>query len=159
MAVPTGTLGATLYTSATPLTAAVVASGTITDFQSLVYVNVGLCENLGEFGRQSELVTFVDIASARTYKIRGPFNDGQMQMTVGSDLSDAGQLLLFTYANAIDQFTYPFKVSVVGTNNYFDTIYFGAKVFSFRFQPGAANSIFRALVQLEVNTQVFIGDA
>lgn len=159
MAVVTGTLGATLYVAATPLVDVYAAADAIDDFQSLSYTQVGLVENLGEFGRQSELVTFVDISAARTLKIRGPYNDGQMQMTLGADLSDAGQLVLFNAANAIDQFTYPFKIVVVGTNNYFDGIFFGAKVFSFRIQMGAANSIFRALVTLEVNTQVFVGDA
>ena len=154
-----GTLGATLYVAAIPLVDVFTAADNITDFHSLMYTQVGLVENLGEFGRQSELVTFVDISSARTLKIRGPYNDGQMQMTMAYDLSDAGQTILFDAANAINQATYPFKIVLVGVNAYFDTIYFGAKVFSYRIQAGAANSVLRALCTLEVNTQVFVGDS
>jgi hypothetical protein len=159
MSAVTGTLGATLYVAAIALVDVFAAADNISDFQSLSYTQVGLVENLGQFGRKSELVTFVDISSARTLKIRGPYNDGQMQMTVGMDISDAGQSILFTAANTIDQLTYPFKIALVGTNAYFDTVYFGAKVFSFEVQAGAANSVLRALVSLEVNTQVYIGDA
>ena len=155
----TGTLGATLSVSATPLVDVFASADAITDFQSLMYVTVGLVENLGEFGRQYELVTFVSISDARTLKLKGPYNDGQMQMTVAYDLSDAGQTVLFDAVNTVDQNTYPFKIVFVGTNAYFDTIYFGAKVMSYRIQAGAANSVLRALVSLEVNTQVFIGDA
>ena len=154
----TGTLGATLSVSATPLVDVFASADNISDFQLLVYVAVGLVENLGEFGRTYQLVTFVSISDARTLKLKGPYDDGTMQMTVAYDLSDAGQTILFNAVNTVDQNTYPFKIVFVGTNAYFDTVYFGAKIMSYRIQAGAANSVLRALVQLDVNTQVYAGD-
>jgi hypothetical protein len=153
----TGTLGAQLSVGASPLVT--VTGLTITSFQGLGYTAVGFVENLGEFGRQFETVKFVSVNDARTLKLKGPYDDGTMQMTVGSDLFDAGQQILFNAGTALDQNTYPFQLILVGASAYWDTIYFGGKVMSFRFQAGAANSVFRGLVNLEVNTEVFVGDS
>ena len=153
----TGTLGATISVSATPLVDVYASAAMISQFQALTYVAIGLVENLGEFGRQFELVTFVSISDARTLKLKGPYNDGQLQMTVAYDLSDAGQTVLSGAVNTVDQNTYPFKVVFVGASTYFDHIYFGGKIMSYRIQAGAANSVLRALVAIEVNTQVFVG--
>jgi len=150
----TGTLGATLYVAAIPL--ASINGLTSASFTGLVYTEVGFVENLGEFGRQFEKVTFVSIADARTLKLKGPYDDGTLQLGLGSDISDAGQALLFTDSQNVDQNTYPFHVTLVGADPAFSDIYFGGKIMSFRFNLGAANSVVRATVSIEVNTQVFI---
>ncbi len=157
----TGTLGARLYIGTAPL----VSIGTdavplvISDFQSLSYTEVGTIENMGEFGRLFELVTFNSVSSGRTQKIKGPFNDGQVQLGLGADLGDTGQALLKSYADAIDQNTYPNKITLVGTTGTWAFVYFGSKYMSFRFNLGQANSVIRAAVASEVNTAVFFGSA
>jgi hypothetical protein len=153
-----GTLGARIYVSATPLTDIEGSADAIGDFSGLTYDSeVGLIESFGEFGRQFDLATFQAVKDGRTYKLKAGFNDGQLQLTVGQDLSDAGQAALKSYAQATDQNTYPFKITLVGAGASFDTIYFGAKVMSFRTQMGAANAVVKAMVTLEVNTPIFTG--
>ncbi len=153
----TGTLGATLFVGTAPMIGigTDVVPLTVAAFQGLGYTQVGTVENLGEFGRLFETVTFNSISSGRTLKLKGPYNDGQMQLGVGADLSDAGQILLAQYGDATDQNTYPFKISIVGSDPSWAFIYFGVKVMSFRFNLGQANSVIRATVQAEVNTTVF----
>ncbi len=157
----TGTLGALLFIGTNPL----ISIGTdqipltITAFQGLTYTQVGTIENMGEFGRLFETVTFNSISSGRTLKLKGPYNDGQMQLGLGTDLSDAGQLLLEQYGLAVDQNTYPFQIQVVGGDPSWAFVYFGVKVMSFRFNLGQANSVIRATVQSEVNTTVFFGSS
>ena len=154
----TGVLGARLYTSATPLTDVEAAADAIGDFQGLtIATEIGLIESVGEFGRSFDLATFQAVADGRTYKLKAGFNDGQLQLTVGADLSDAGQAALKSYADASNQNTYPFKMTIVGADASYDTIYFGAKVMSFRTQLGAANAVIKAMVMLEVNTPIYIG--
>jgi hypothetical protein len=154
----TGTLGARLYTSATPLTNVEAAADAITDFQGLtVATEIGLIESVGELGRVFDVVPFQAVADGRTYKLKGGFNDGQLTLTVGQDLTDAGQVALKSYAEASNQNTYPFKVVLVGADASYDTIHFGAKVMSFRTQLGAANAVIRATVVLEINTPIFTG--
>lgn len=153
-----GTLGAHLYCNDTALTNIEAAADAITDFQGYtIATEVGLIENFGEFGKVFDLVTFQAVADGRMYKLKGGYNAGNIQFTLGQDLSDAGQALLKAHADAADQNTYPFKITLTGADASFDTIYFGAKVMSFRTQMGAVNAVVRAMVSLEINTPIFIG--
>lgn len=154
----TGALGARLYTSATPLTNVSTAADAISDFQGLtIATEIGLIENFGEFGRQYDMVPFQAVADGRTYKLKGGYNDGQIALVVGQDLSDSGQAALYAYANAANQNTYPFKSTIVGADASFDTYYFGAKAMSWRINIGAVNNAIRATATLEINTPIFVG--
>lgn len=156
----TAVLGTRLYTSATALVDIDGSADAIGDFTGLtIATEIGLVENFGELGRVFEMVPFVSVAEGRTRKLKGAYNDGQIQLTVGQDLSDAGQLALKTYADASNQNTYPFKMVLVGADASYDTIYFGAKVMSFRTQLGSANSVVKAMITLEINTTIFTGAA
>lgn len=155
-----GTLGARLYISATPLVDIGDAVDAIGDFSGLTYdYEIGLIENVGEFGKLFDLVTFQAVADGRTYKAKGAYNEGALQLVVGQDITDAGQAALRAYALSSDQFTYPIKITLTGADASFDTIYFGAKIMSFRTQMGAVNSVIRASVMAEINTPVYIGAA
>jgi hypothetical protein len=154
----TGALGAKLYTSATPLTNITTAADAISDFQGLtIATELGLIENFGEFGKQFDLVTFQAVSDGRTYKLKGGYNDGQMTIVVGQDLSDSGQAAMKTAAEASNQNTYPFKMTITGADASFDTYYFGAKAMYWRVNIGAVNNAIRATLMLEVNTPIFVG--
>lgn len=153
----TGVLGARLYTSATALTNIEGAADAIGDFQGLtIATEVGLVETFGEFGKVFDVVPFVPVSTGRTYKLKGPNNNGQFSLTVAQDLSDSGQAALLSYVVG-DQNNYPFKMTFVGADANFDTAYFGAKVMSFRTSLGGANNVMRATIVLEINTDIFIG--
>src|ERR1044072_972305 len=136
-----GTLGARVFLSSTPLTDAETVND-ITDLSGLtINTEVGLVENVGEFGKSFELVTFQAVGDGRTRKLKGPYNSGTLSMVCGMDLGDAGQAALKDIADSLDQETYPFKVTILGANPSFDTAYFGAKVMSYRIVMGAANTV------------------
>jgi hypothetical protein len=154
----TGVLGARLYVGPTPLADIETSADALADFTSLsIGVEIGLIENIGEFGKQFDLVTFQAVATGRTYKLKGGYNQGNLQLVVGSDLSDAGQLLMYQYGTAQDQNTYPFRVTLVGVDPGYDNIYFGGKVFSYRQQLGTVNNIIKAQVNIEINTDIYYG--
>lgn len=160
MATPAGVVGARIYTSATPLTNVEGAADAIGDFTGLtIDTEIGLVTDMGELGRQFDMVPLQEVATGRTHKLKGGHNDGQMSLVVGQDLSDSGQAALKSYAEASNQNTYPFKVTLVGAPASFDTIYFGAKVMSFRTRMGAVNNPVTAMVNLEINTPIFTGAA
>jgi hypothetical protein len=153
-----GTLGARLYASATYLVNIEGAADAISDFQGLtIATEVGLIESFGEFGRVFAPVNFQAVADGRMYKLKGGFDDGNIALTLGQDLSDGGQALLSSYGNASNQNTYPFKITLTGADASFDTIYFGAKVMSYRTQMGSVNNVVKAMVSLEINTPIFTG--
>jgi hypothetical protein len=158
MAAPTGTLAARLYTSATPLSDVAGSADAIGDFQGLtIATEIALITNFGDFGRVFQPVSFQSVADGRTYKMKGGYDDGEIALMLGQDLSDAGQALLKSYAEASNQNTYPFKITLTGANASYDTIYFGALVASFKTQMGGVNDVIRAAVSLNINTTIFTG--
>jgi hypothetical protein len=159
MAAGTGTLGARLYTSADPLADIDAAADAIGDFTGLtIATEVGLITNMGELGRVFTPVTYQTVAEGRMRKLKAGYDDGNIQLVLAQDLSDAGQALLKSYADASNQNTYPFKITLVGADANFDTMYFGALVLSYRTQMGALQVI-QAMVTLDINTTIFTGAA
>lgn len=157
MAAGTGTLGAKLYTSATALVNIDAAADAIGDFQGLtIATEVGLITNMGELGRVFSPVTYQTVAEGRMRKLKAGYDDGNIQLVLAQDLTDAGQALLKTYAEASNQNTYPFKITLVGADASFDTMYFGAIVLSARTQMGALQVI-QLMVTLDINTTIFTG--
>lgn len=157
MAAGTGTLGARLYTSATPLADIDAAADAIGDFQGLtITTEIGLITNMGELGRVFSPVTYQTVAEGRMRKLKAGYDDGNISLIMAQDLSDTGQAAIKSYADASNQNTYPFKITLVGADASFDTIYFGAIVLSYRTQMGALQVI-QALVTLDVNTTIFTG--
>lgn len=155
----TGVLGSRLYTSATALADIAGSADAIGDFQGLtIATEIGLIQSMSEYGRVYDTVPFQPVVDGRTYKIRGGNNDGQFQITIGQDLTDAGQAALKSYV-AGNQDTYPFKITLLGADASYDTVYFGAKVMSFRTTLGAVNQVILATVILEINTTIFTGSS
>lgn len=154
----TGVLGTRLFVGTAALADIEASADAIADFTSLsAPVEVGLIESLGTFGKMFDLVTFQAIADGRTYKFKGGFNAGKLDLVVASDPTDAGQALLLTYAEAADQNTYPFQIVLVGVDPSMDTVHFGGKVFSYQRVAGSVNNVLKANVTIEINTPIFVG--
>jgi len=83
--------GATLAVSAV-LPATYDAAG----YGALSFTNVGEIENLGAFGRNYNLVTFLPLGERGASKQKGSFNNGQFQPQLALDPDDAGQTILET---------------------------------------------------------------
>lgn len=150
-----GTLGAQLFVSATPLANTEAAADTIGDFTGLtIATEVGLIESMGEFGKQYDLASFQAVGDGRMRKLKGGFNEGNLALVCGLDLSDPGQAALKTYADAADQNAYPVKLTIV-TESGTDTYYFGVKVMSFRTVLGSVNNVVKVNISLEITTGVF----
>lgn len=155
----TGTLGTKLYVGDTPLVDIYTAADTISDFQALTITNeVYPTENLGQFARIFQLVTFNAIGDGRTLKLKGPYNDGTLALSLAFDLSIAGQVILFNACKTANQDVYPFKITFVGVDPYYAVAYFGGLPMSYEINAGAANNVLRATVNIEVDTEVFLGD-
>ncbi|MGE4044461.1 MAG: hypothetical protein AB7F35_06385 [Acetobacteraceae bacterium] len=170
------TVGARLYTSAVALENVATAADEIGDFFSIeTNIECGMVENISDFGRAFDTVTFVELAEGRTRKLKGSYNDGLIRLTVGQDMTDLGQQALRSFADLSDQNTYPFRIVLVRGASYVsedgdtvvgdpdgaiiwapgDSFYFGAKVLAFRTVIDNAGAIVRARMLLEVNTPIF----
>jgi hypothetical protein len=158
MASPQGVLGTRLFISDAAIASTI---DTEREFSAQSWTEVGLITQFGEYGRVYDLVTFQAIYDGRTYKFKGANNDGQMTLTVGQDLSDAGQDLLYDASNASTQDNWGFRMefnnapSSVGGPS---TVFFRALPMSFRSTLGAVNSVFSATSMLEINSPIVTVD-
>lgn len=156
MASVQGVLGTRLFVSNAAIASTV---DTEREFAAQSWTEVGLITQFGELGRVFDPVTFQQIADGRTYKLKGGFNDGQLSITIGQDLSDAGQDLLYDAANEASQNNWGFRIeyndapsSVGGPTTYF----FRGLPMSFRTSLGAVNTALTATSMIEVNSDILV---
>lgn len=129
---------------------------TLTEFNALTWQEVGEIEDLGEFGDQSNDVTFTSLGDQRTRHFKGARDAGTQTVVVGTDSSDTGQDYMITAEGT--SFDYPFKVeggddklTSGGTNS---LSYFYGKVMSKRRQFGAADNIDKRTFTIGVNSAI-----
>ncbi|MEY2655013.1 MAG: hypothetical protein RLZZ524_2041, partial [Pseudomonadota bacterium] len=118
----------------------------VAGYAALTYVIVGEVTDLGEFGREYNLVTHNPIATRGTQKHKGSFNEGQMAIQLGLDTDDSGQALMKA-ASLIDGNR---SFSVTTQNG--DVYYFQAKVMSWKVGVGNVDQITSANSVLELTT-------
>lgn len=140
-----------IATSATS-TLHVVASGTapatydVSGYAALTWVAVGEVTDLGEFGREFDLVTHNPVASRGTQKFKGSFNEGRMDLQLGLDTDDAGQIIM--KAASLSDSAFSFKV----TTQNGDIYYFRAMCMAWKVGVGGVNDITGASTTLELTT-------
>lgn len=150
-----GALGTVMAISDTSITTNIDTEAEF--FAVTGYTDVSLIENFGEFGKQFDLVTFQAVADGRTYKLKGGYNAGSMQVVIGQDLADAGQDKLYDNANSATQARIAVRLilndepsSLGGASRY----YFLAMPMSWRTNLGAVNNAIRATVNMEIDSEI-----
>lgn len=117
-------------------------------FAALSYTAIGEITDLGEFGKEYNLVTHNPIGNRQTKKVKGSYNNGSMQLQMARDPNDAGQLLAITALNSDS--AYAFKLTMQdGTINYFQAV-----VMSYRTSLGGVDQITAASMTIELTADV-----
>lgn len=131
------------------------AAENLSQFFSDAYTEVGEVEDLGEFGDESEDVTFASLADSRMRHLKGIRDAGTIAVVCGADDSDIGQDAMVTAeASALD---FNFKIvlndqlTLGGTPS---EHYFRGKVMSKRLNVGAANNVVRRNFNVGINTEI-----
>lgn len=124
-------------------------------YEALTYVEVGEVEDLGEFGDESQEITFTSLGDGRVRKLKGPRDAGTFTVVVGDDPADAGQedmveaeAEIFDYAMKIELND---KLNPTGTNSIF---FFMGKVMSKRLNVGNATNVVRRNFTVGINTDI-----
>src|SRR5574343_1403208 len=115
-------------------------------YNALSWTAVGEVTNLGEFGREYNLVTHNPVGNRGTVKKKGSFNEGSISMQVGLDTDDAGQILAKSASGSDND--YAFELTTQNGDKY----YFQAQVMSFKVSVGSVDSITSATITLEIQT-------
>lgn len=119
------------------------------------YKEVGEVESLGEFGDESPSVDFAAIGDARVRKQKGARDAGTMELVVGEDPDDAGQLALI--AAEATSFEYAFRVTAndARTVDWSNSIfYFRGLVMSKRRNTGENDNIVRRTFMIGINSEI-----
>lgn len=128
----------------------------IDDFETDQYVEVGEVESLGEFGDESNDVTFASLSDARMRHLKGVRDAGVMEIVCGRDPTDEGQNAMKDAQKT--KFNFNFKVEVEDAeddNHTNSTFYFRALVMSARDEVGEADNVIRTTFNVGINTQIF----
>lgn len=128
------------------LSAGVPATFNIAGYAALTFTPIGEITDFGEFGREYNLVTHNPVGSRGTQKFKGSFNEGTMDLELGLDTDDAGQILAKTAVD--DDANYAFKLTLQNGDIY----YFQAQVMSFKIGVAGVDDITSASISLELTT-------
>src|SRR5262245_15844128 len=119
------------------------------------YTEIGQVETIGEFGDQSNDVTFAALGDARVRHAKGARDAGQMTVTCGHDPLDVGQ----DAANGAQETNFQFAIKVVlpdGPAGFSNTeLYFRALGSSARLNVGANDNVIRRTYNFGITSQVF----
>ena len=129
---------------------------TVDEFEAVSgWVEVGLIESLGEYGDQSNDVSFAAIGDSRVRHAKGARDAGTLAVTCAHDPLDTGQAAMEA-AEATNN-NYMFKVVLPdGPAGYSDTIqYFRGLVMSKRLNVGTNDNVVRVVYNVGINSEIF----
>lgn len=110
------------------------------------WTKVGEITDFGDFGRKYNVVKHNPVDNRGTVKKKGSFDEGTMNLKLGLDTDDAGQILMKTARDSDND--YSFKV----TTQNGDIYYFQAQVTEFMTNLGGVDNITAASTSLELTT-------
>jgi len=128
------------------ITSGAPATFNVAGYGALTFTTIGEVTDLGEFGREFNLVTHNPIGNRGTVKLKGSFNEGSISMQLGLDTDDGGQIL--AKAASLSDADYSFVITTQNGDKY----YFAAKVMSFKVGVGSVDSVTSATITLELTT-------
>jgi hypothetical protein len=110
---------------------------------------VGEVTDMGEIGgREYNVITHLPMGSRRASKLKGSYNSGQMQIQLGRDAVDAGQILL--RAALVSDNDYSFRVVLQDNTK----VYFTGKVTALKTNIGNADQVTGLTVTVEINSDI-----
>ena len=124
-----------------------------TTFQTSDWKPCGELMNLGEFGREYNVVTALNLADGATRKFKGSFNNGSVSMELLFDADDIGQTML--EQAEISRNTYTCRVAFPGGGTAED-FYFEALITTVKRMVGGPDDALKLRVQMEIDHNLII---
>lgn len=117
------------------ISASLPATYDATGYNALTYTLVGEVTDMGEVGREYNIVNHTPISNRKVQKIKGSYDPGSITLQYARDYSDAGQSLLAT-AVASDN---AYSVQITLQNG--KKLYFTALMTSFKTSMGGVDQV------------------
>lgn len=122
-------------------------------FAALTYNAVAEVTDIGTFGKDFTLVTHNPIGDRKTYKFRGSYNNGTLDLKLAKITvlnTDAGQAALTTALNDPLDKSISLRIALQDDSKQ----YFTGKVMSFTTSIGSVNSILAGECKIEIDSDV-----
>jgi hypothetical protein len=131
-------------------TALPTAPYTLTTFQAVTpLIAVGEITDLGEFGKEYNTVDHVALGNRQKRKFKGSFDNGSLNLQMGRDLTDVGQVAL--RAALLSDNSYTFCVTFQDLSKNF----FTGKVMSYKTSVGSVDQITGANTVIAIDSEIF----
>jgi len=117
-------------------------------FAALSFTEVGEISDLGEFGRQYNLVTFNPLGDRRTVKRKGSYNDGTIAAQMARVPTDAGQIIVTAAVNS--DLSRSIKIVLQNGTIFYTTV----QVMSYTTNVGSVDQITSATVNMEIDNDI-----
>lgn len=114
----------------------------------VIFTEIGEVSDLGEFGREYNVVKFNPLKDRRTVKRKGSYDDGTVQVQLAKVAKEAGQIILKTALNS--DASHAFKI-VLQDGTIF---YFTAQVSSGTTNVGNVDQITSGTFKLEIDNDI-----
>lgn len=127
------------------------------DFTSQTWVEIEPMESIGSLGDTATEITFDAIANARTQKLKGTRNAGNMEIVAGIDYADAGQIALLAAEKTPNDYAFKLEFNdkpAAGTAPKNSMRYFVAKVMSVSEALDTANNVMKLNASLGINSNI-----
>ena len=127
-----------------------VATYDAAGFSAKTYTTIGEITQVGEFGKNFNLIKHNPVGTRYTKKLKGSYDNGSLQFDYAYDKSDAGQTLLTTASNS--DASYAFKITLQdGT-----IIYFTAKTMSNTTKIATVDTIVSGTAKIELDSDIVL---
>lgn len=130
------------------LSATLPATYDATAFAALTFTEIGEVSDLGEFGREYNVVKFNPLKDRRTVKRKGSYDDGTVQVQLAKAVKDAGQIILNTALNSDNSHA----VKIVLQDG--SIFYFSAQISSGTTNVGGVDQITAGTYKLEIDNDI-----
>ena len=117
-------------------------------YNALTYTNVAEVTDIGEVGREYNLVNHSPIANRKVQKLKGSYNPGSITLQFGRDFTDAGQSLMRTAM--LSDASYAIRITLQNGKK----LYFTGLVASFKTNMGGVDTITSGTAQVELQEDV-----
>jgi Phage tail tube protein, TTP len=140
---------------------ATAQADTLAEFEAISgWTEIGLVESVGEFGDQSNEVTFSALGDARVRRSKGARDAGTMAVTTAHDPTDVGQAALEVAEGTKLNFAFRVDLPDAPGPTYSNTqIYFRGLVMSKRKNVGTNDNIIRNNYNIGINSELFTDQA
>ena len=141
------------------------AASNVQQFEDDTYDVIEQTSEIGEFGDERNIVSFITLADGRTLKARGSADAGDMDITYahkpGGDDGQDALLSAFNASQGADEFNFRVMLDdqITPSTGNPTTYYFRGKVVSNRLQAISPDGTVTRLARVAINTAILTVDA